>query len=185
MEMPVTGLLRGVAIDTAFLYCLPLAFLVTYVGVLGRPASAVLPHLLAIALPFFLQALLRLVLSRGVSHNGLRRAISSLVLALCIGAMITYYVLVVISCHFWGSVVVWSTIPACFRQAPDVVEAVGVPRLAARGAAIVLMGSVLAACWLYLKRFDWTPGHGRSAWVTAVCASAASCVLWLQVASAT
>lgn len=183
--MPATGLLRGVAIDIAVWFCLPLAFLILYAGVLGRPESAVLPHVLAMALPFLLQAFLRLVLSRGIPHAGLRRAISSLVIALLIGGMITYYVLVVISVHFWGSVVAWSAIPTFFRQAPDVVEAVGVPWLAAVAVAITLMGSILAGCWFYLKRFDWTPGLGRSAWVKAVCAAAGCCVLWIQVASAT
>lgn len=183
--MPVAGFLRGVAIDTAFWYCLPLAFLVIYVGVLGQPTSAVLPHLLAMALPFILQAILRLVLSRGVSHTALRRAVSSLVLALFFGGMLTYYVLVVISVHFWGSVVAWSTIPTFFRQAPDVIEAIGVPQLVVLAAAIALMGSMLAACWLYLKRFDWTHGHGRAAWATAICATAGFCVLWLEVAGAT
>ena len=183
--MPSTGLLRGVAIDAVFWYCLPLAFLVIYVGVLGRPAAAVPPHLLAMALPFVLQATLRLVLSRGVSHTGLRRAISSSVLALFIGAMITYYALVVISVHFWGSVVAWPAIPTFLRQAPDVAEAVGVPRFAALAVAMALIGSLLAASWFYLKRFDWTPALDRSVWLKAVCAAAGFCVLWLQVASAT
>jgi hypothetical protein len=185
MGMPVTGLLRGVAIDTICWYCLPVAFLVIYVGVLDRPASAVLPHLLAMALPFALQAILRLVLARAVSHCGLRLAISSLVLALFTGGIITYYVLVVIGVHFWGSVVALPTIPTFFRQAPDIVESLGVPRLVALAVATVLIGSVLAACWFYLKRFDWTSGLGRSTWLKTFFATAFFCILWLQAASAT
>ncbi len=72
--MPATGLLRGVAIDIAVWFCLPLAFLILYAGVLGRPASRRVAHVLAMALPFLLQAFLRLVLSRGIPHAGLRRA---------------------------------------------------------------------------------------------------------------
>jgi hypothetical protein len=183
--MPLPGPARGVAVDLAFWYCLPLVFLVVYVGVLGQPASAVLPHLLAMALPFVVQAMLRLVLSRWVSHARLRLAISSLVLALLIGAMLTYYVLVLISVNFWGGVVAWPAIPTFFRQAPDISEAVGVPRLAAAAAAFVLIALVLAACWFYLKRFDWTTSLKPSAWVKTLCAAAVCCALWLQVASAT
>jgi glucan phosphoethanolaminetransferase (alkaline phosphatase superfamily) len=183
--MPVAGLLRGVAIDIACWYFLPLAFLVIYVGVLGQPASAVLPHLLVMALLFAFQAILRLVVSRGVSHSGLRLAISSLMLALFVDAMLTYYVLVVIGVHFWGGVIAWPAIPTVLRQAPDIVESVGVPPLAALVVVIILMTSVLAACRFYLKRFDWTQGLGQSAWLKAVGAAAAFGVLWLQVASAT
>lgn len=183
--MPAAGPLRGVAVDLAFWYCLPALFLITYVGVLGEPASAVLPHLLAMALPFALQAMLRLVLSRWISHPKARLAISSFVLALFIGAMLTYYVLVLISVNFWGSVVAWPAIPTFFRQAPDISEAAGVPRLITFAAAAALIVGVLAACWFYLKRFDWTVNLGRSAWGVTLFASAVCCALWLQVASAT
>src|SRR4051812_15464292 len=100
MDMPVSGLLRGVAIDTAVWYFLPLVFLAIYVVVLRQPASAVLPHVLAVALPFLLQVMLRLVLSRGIAHTGLRLMISSLSLTLLVVGMLTYYVLVLISVHF-------------------------------------------------------------------------------------
>lgn len=183
--MPIVGALRRVAVDIAFWYCLPSVFLVLYVGVLRQPASAVWPHLLIIALPLTVQAMLRLVLSRWISHTPLRLAVSSLVLALCIGAMITYYVLVLISVKFWGGVVAWPAIPMFFRQAPDIANAVGIPMLAVGAAVIVLMGSVLAASWFHLKRFDWTANLTRSVWVKALFASAACVALWLQVARAT
>lgn len=183
--MRVAGPVRGVAVDIAFWYCLPLAFLLIYIGILGQPGSAVWPHLLAMALPFTVQAMLRLVLSQWVSNARVRLALSSFVLALFMGGMLTYYVLVLISVHFWGAVVAWPAIPTFFRQAPDLAEAIGVPRLVAGAAGVALIASVLAGCWFYLKRFDWTKNLGRSDWVKTLCAAAAGCVLWLQVASAT
>jgi hypothetical protein len=183
--MPAFGLLRRIAIDTILWYCLPLAFLVVYVGVLGRPISAALPHMLVVALPFALQAILRLILSRLISPAGLRIAVCASILALLLGGMITYYVLVVISVHFWGSVVTWSAIPTFFRQAPDVVEAIGIPRFVGLAMALLVMAALLQACRHYLRRFDWTSELRRSDWVKGICSLGAFCVLWLQVANAT
>src|SRR3569833_3304141 len=150
--MPATGLLRGVAIDTALWYLLPSAFLIIYVGVLGQPAAAVFPHLLMMALPFVFQAVVELVLSRSVRHEGLRVAVSALVLALLIDAMLTYYVLGAIGVHFWGGVVSGPAIPTLLRQAPDVVESLGISRFAALALAIALMTGVLTECRFYLQR---------------------------------
>jgi len=183
--MSVPRIVRRVAADLAVWYCLPCAFLVTYVSVLRQPGSAVAPHVAAITLPFALLGILRLLISRSISHARLRLAISSLLFALFVGAMLTYYVLVLISLGYWGGVVSWTAIPTFFRQAPDIVDAIGIPRLAASAGAIALMASLVAACWFYLKRFDWTMYLGRWGWVKAICASAGFCVLWMQVANVT
>ena len=184
-SMPDSRLVRHLALDAAFWYFLPCAFLVVYVGALRQPPSAVLPHLWAMALLFAVQVMLRLVVSRWVPRQGLRLFISSLVLALFMGVMLTYYVLAFISVRFWGAIVALPAIPTFFRQAPDVAEAVGLHPLAAVAAALVLVVAVLIACWAYLRRFDWTRDLGRSGWIKAICASAAGCALWLQVANAT
>lgn len=183
--MPAPRLVRQIASDIAVWYCLPCAFLVIYVVALRQPASAVIPHLWAMALLFAVQIMLRLVLSRGVSHQGLRLFISSLLLALFMGAMLMYYVLAFISVKFWGSIVALPAIPTFFRQAPDVAEAVGLHPLVAGAAALALIAAVLVGCWVYLRRCDWTRDLGRSGWVKSICASAAGCALWLQVANAT
>ena len=171
--------------DLAVWYCLPCAFLVIYVSVLRQPASAVIPHVVAMALPFALQGMVRLVLSRFVPHQRLRLVISSLVLALLIAATLTYYALVLVSVRYWGGVVAWPAIPTFFRQAPDISRAIGVPWLAASAAGMALMASLVAACWFYLRRSDWTINLGRSDWVKTICVSAGLCALWLQVANAT
>ena len=51
-SMPDSRLVRHLALDAAFWYFLPSAFLVVYVGALRQPPSAVLPHLWAMALLF-------------------------------------------------------------------------------------------------------------------------------------
>lgn len=103
--MPVPRLVRRLAIDVALWYCLPCAFLVIYVGALRQPHSAAIPHLWAMALPFAVQGLLRLVVSQWVPYPRLRLLVASLVLALFMGAMLTYYALAIISVRFWGAVV--------------------------------------------------------------------------------
>ena len=183
--MPVPSPVRRAALDLALWYCLPSAFLLIYIGLLRQPLSAAVPHLLAMSLPFALQAMMRLVLSRWIVHTRLRLVISSLLLALIVGGALTYYVLVLISVNYWGGVVAWPAIPVFFRQAPDLAEAIGLPRFTPTVAVIALMAAVLAGCRLYLKRFDWTANLGRFAWMRTLGAAAACCVLWLQVASAT
>src|SRR6266513_4927198 len=118
--MSVPRIVPRVAADLAVWYCLPCAFLVAYVSVLRQPGSAVAPHVAAMTLPFALLGILRLLISRSISHARLRLAISSLAFALFVGAMLTYYVLVLISVGYWGGVVSWTAIPTFFRQAPDI-----------------------------------------------------------------
>ncbi len=183
--MPAPRLLRLIAMDIAAWYCMPCVFLILYVGILRQPHSAVLPHLGAMALPFAAQCMLRLVVSRWVSHPRLRLLLSSLILALCIGAMLTYYALAFISVRFWGAIVAWQAIPTFFRQAPDIAEAVGLSPLIADAAALVLIAAIFIACRSYLRRCDWTVDFGRSGWIKAILASAAGCAVWLQVANAT
>lgn len=183
--MPARLLLRQIAIDAAFWYCLPCAFLFLYVGVLQEPASAVLPHLWAMALPFAVQIMMRLVVTRAVPHPGIRLLIATLVLALFMGAMLIYYVLAFISVRFWGAIVALPAIPTFFRQAPDVAEAVGLHPLVACAGALISIAAVLVTCWLYLRRYDWTKDLGTSDWIKAIVASAAGCAVWLQVANAT
>lgn len=183
--MPVPRLVRRIAIDIAFWYFLPCAFLVIYVSALHQPAAALLPHLFAMALPFAVLSMLRLVISQWVPHPTPRLLIASLVLAIFIGAMLTYYVLAFISVRFWGAIVAFPAVPTFFRQAPDVAEAVGLHPMTAAAAALILIAAVLAGCWLYLRRCDWTASLGRAGWIKAICASAAACVLWLEVANVT
>ncbi len=183
MQFP--RLLRHFAIDAAFWYCLPCVFLFLYVVILRQPASAVMPHFWAMALPFVVQSMLRLLVSRWVSHPRLRLLITSLVLALFMGTMLTYYALAIISVRFWGAVVAWPAIPTFFRQGPDIAEAIGLHPLVAGAAALFLIATVLLACWLHLRRCDWTGNLSRSGWIMSLCATAAVCALWLQVANAT
>src|SRR4029077_16309404 len=58
--------------------------------------------------------------------------------------------------HSWGGIVAWNVIPTFFEEAPQLVDALGVP-LAVVYVAIALMAlRLLAGGWAYLRRFDWT-----------------------------
>lgn len=183
--VPVPPIARRIVADIAVWYCLPGVFLVAYVGFLRQAGSAVVPHIIAMALPFAVLGTLRLVISRSIPNTGLRLATSSLLFASFVAATLTYYVLVVISVGYWGGVVSWTAIPTFFRQAPDIIDAVGLPRVAAGAGAVALLAALVAAFWFYLKRFDWTMSLERSGWLKAVCSFAALCVLWVQVANLT
>jgi glucan phosphoethanolaminetransferase (alkaline phosphatase superfamily) len=183
--MLVPRFVRQLATDAAFWFCLPCAFLLIYVGFLRQPVSAVIPHLWAMALPFAVLSMLRLVLSRAVPRAKIHLLLATLVLSLFMGAMLTYYVLAFISVRFWGAIVAMPAIPTFFRQAPDIAEAVGLHPLVAGAGALVLIAAVLFACWSFLRRCDWTRELGPSGWKVAIVASAAGCALWLVVANAT
>src|SRR5579864_7408845 len=127
--MPILSVGRRLATDIALWYCLPCAFLLAYVTVFRQPASAVLPHVAAMALPLALLFMVRLVLSLLIPNRALQLALSAIALGMCIVAMLTYYVLVLISLGYWGGVVSWLAIPTFFRQAPDIVDAIGVSRV--------------------------------------------------------
>jgi glucan phosphoethanolaminetransferase (alkaline phosphatase superfamily) len=183
--MPVRSVGRRIAADTALWYSLPCAFLVAYVGILGQPVSAVMPHVAVMALPFALLLILRLLLSLSLPQGRVQLALSSLVLALFVGTALTYYVLVLISVGYWGGVASWNAIPTFFRQAPDLADAIGIPRVLVIAGAVALMTALVAACRLYLKRADWTMDLGRSGRVKAIGVSAGFCALWVQVANVT
>lgn len=176
---------RRIAADLALWYSLPCAFLVAYVSLLRQPGSAVLPHMAAMALPFAVLIILRLVLSLLIPNAALRLLASSLTLAAFMGAALIYYVLVLISVGYWGGVVSWIAIPTFFRQAPDIAAAIGIPGIVAGTAVVALLGAMIAACWFYLKRLDWTMELRRPARVKAVAIAAVFCALWLQVAGVT
>ncbi len=183
--MSVALIVRRFVADLAVWYCLPSAFLIAYVVLLRQPESAAIPHIVTMALPFAVLGMLRLVISRSISHVGLRLATSSLVFAFFVGAMLVYYVLVVISVGYWGGVVSWTAIPTFCRQAPDIIDAVGVPRMAACASAVALTATLVSAFWFYLKHFDWTTSLSRPGWVKAICTLAGFCVVWLQVVNLT
>lgn len=136
------------------------------------------------ALPLALLVLLRLAVSRLIPGPAMRLAISSLLLASFAGCMLLYYGLVLISLNYWGGVVAWNVIPTFFRQAPDMADALHVPKLAIAVGTAALAAALIAASWFYLGRFDWTHQLRRAGWLTAISATGGFAILWVQAAGA-
>lgn len=183
--MPLPRYLRPLAMDLAFWFAAPCVFLAIYVGYLRQPATAIAPHLWTMALLFVLQAMVRLLVSRWIRNERIRLLAASIVLAVFVGAMLTYYLLAFISVRFWGAVVALPAIPTFFRQAPDLAEAVGLGPAFAAVATLLFIVAVYLACRAHLARRDWTHGLDRPGWIKALCALAVGCALWVQVSNAT
>lgn len=175
--MDVARTIGRFGMDVILWYCIPASFLATYVISYGQPAAAVAPHILLVTLPLLLLVLVRLVLQRLIAGVSLRRLLVSVLTATLLALLITYYGLVLIGLRSWGGVVSWNVIPTFFAQATVLTDAVGVPVFALPVAFTVLFAGLVAICWVYLTRFDWTgttTGRISTPTLTAIAAGVAA-----------
>jgi glucan phosphoethanolaminetransferase (alkaline phosphatase superfamily) len=149
--------IRRFGIDIGLWYCIPAAFLATYVISYGQPAAAIAPHALLVALPLAALISVRLVLQRLVVHVRLRRLLVAALTAILLAFLITYYGLVLAGLLSWGGVVSWQVIPTFFAQTTVLADALGVPLFLIPLAAAILFAAMAFTCWIYLARFDWAP----------------------------
>jgi len=177
--MDSVPVVRRLALDVALWYCIPILFITAYVRIFAQPAAAVLPHLLAVALPLLMILLARLLLSRFVSSVALNRLAASVLISILLALLITYYALVLIGLVSWGGVVSWNVIPTFFAQSQVAAEALHLPAPLFPWALLLAFLGVLRACWLYLRRFDWTVAWiGRvSDWTLAAAVWGAICAV--------
>lgn len=147
---------RRVALDVALWYCVPAVFLVVYLRGFSMPADALLPHLLMVAIPLAALLLVRLAVARLVPNSTLRTAIGAPLLAALLAVMLLYYVLVIAGLESWGGIIAWNVIPSYARQAPAYLANLGFAPALAAAAAVLVFAALVAACWMYLRRFDWT-----------------------------
>jgi glucan phosphoethanolaminetransferase (alkaline phosphatase superfamily) len=146
--------IRRLALDTVLWYCLPAAFLATYVGVYSKPSTAISPHVFVITLPLLALFIIRILLSRLITDSRLRRLTVAFLTATLLGLLLTYYCLVVIGLRAWGGVVAWDVIPVFFAQAEVIADSVGIPLFLFALAALLAYIGLAWACWLYFGRFD-------------------------------
>jgi glucan phosphoethanolaminetransferase (alkaline phosphatase superfamily) len=171
----------GLTLDLLLWYAAPVAFLTLYLSTYSAPRSAVLPHLLLLALPFTALILVRFALLRLFGRSILQRATSSLIVFSALTLILLYYTCALIGLHFWGGVVAWNVIPTYFAQAPELLDAIGAS-LWIVIAALALAGALLfALCWSYLARFDWTPEVGGSNIFIATCVVAGLAIVGAEI----
>jgi len=142
-----------------------------YVQHYSGPTLAIAPHCLVVLLPLAFVALGRTGFANFINDPILSRLASSLMTASVLSLLIVYYLLVLIGLHSWGGIVSWNVIPTFFAQGPELLASLGVPPLLALGALALVYIGLVAACWRYLKHFDWTAilVHKVSRWPLAVC----------------
>jgi glucan phosphoethanolaminetransferase (alkaline phosphatase superfamily) len=174
---------RHLATDLVLWYAAPAIFLFVYIRAYSAPVQAVVPHLLVLAMPLSALLLARLTFSTVFSNAFLSRAVSAVVLCALVGSQLVYYAIVIVGLHSWGGVVAWDVIPTCFAQAPQLADALGIPPLLTLGAILLVFAGLLAACWLYLRRFDWTAPAVRkvSGWTSGVLISCSYAILAIAI----
>jgi glucan phosphoethanolaminetransferase (alkaline phosphatase superfamily) len=148
-------------LDVVLWYTLPAAFLCMYVCYYSKPATAIGPHLRLIALPLAGLLLLRLGCGRLRRPARLIRGITALTTATLLALVISYYSLVLVGLASWGGVVAWNVIPTFFAQTSVMSDALGIPSLLPPLAAVLLYAGIVAGCWSYFARFDWTAALSR------------------------
>jgi glucan phosphoethanolaminetransferase (alkaline phosphatase superfamily) len=147
---------RRLALDVALWYCIPILFMTTYVAVFSEPAAAVIPHFLAVALPLTMILLSRLMLSRFLPSTVLNRLVASFLISIPLALLCMYYTLVLIGLVSWGGVVSWDVIPTFYWQRQVAADVLHLPTPLIPWALLLVFLGVTHACWLYLRRFDWT-----------------------------
>ena len=153
---------RRVALDALLWYCVPAVFMVVYLHRFSMPAAALVPHLLIVAIPLAALVLVRLTVARVVPSSTVRTAIGAPLLAAMLSVMLLYYTLVIAGLKSWGGVIAWNVIPSYAQQAPAYLANLGFAPLLVAAAAALAFAALVAACWLYLRRFDWTATAANS-----------------------
>jgi len=164
-------LIRFIAMDVALWYCAPSIFMLIYVQHYSGPTAAIAPHCFVVLLPLAFLALARTGFANFIGHPVVSRLASSLMTSSVLALLIVYYVLVVIGLHSWAGIVSWNVIPTFFAQGPELLASLGISPLLVLGVLALAYIGLIAACYCYLKHFDWTAilVHSVSRWPLAVC----------------
>lgn len=145
-----------IALDVGLWCITPIFFIAAYVLRDNAPGTAVLPHMRIVLLVLAALTLFRLLVARAIPHEGLRRGVAVLVVSAAMATMLAYYALVLVGMQSWGRVASWPLIESYAPQALQLADALGIHAAFAIGVPVLLYAVLLAATWLYFRRFDWT-----------------------------
>jgi glucan phosphoethanolaminetransferase (alkaline phosphatase superfamily) len=143
------------ALDVAAWYLLPAAFLALAVAWRFLPAEAVAPHLRVMLMPLLALFLFRLAVAS--------RLAAALLTAALLAVMLAYYALVLVGLRSWGRVITWDLMKSYGAQAFTLADALELSVPLALGALALAVLALVAAAWLYLRRFDWAGAARRAA----------------------
>ena len=169
------SLARRIAGDILVWFCLPVLFMILYVGHFGLSLEAVLPHFRLVLLGWLTVAVCRALLSVVFRAEGASRVACAFVTSLALLVLVSYYGAVLTGLQSWGQVISWELISSYAIQLPALADALGLSTALIGLAFLVLFGLVFAAVWTYVRWFDWTWPVKRhtSGWLFAmlICAS--------------
>jgi glucan phosphoethanolaminetransferase (alkaline phosphatase superfamily) len=163
--------LRRFCADLGLWYFGPCLFMALYVLKFGRPASAIAPHFVVVTLPLLALISTRTVLARFTANRNTHAWYAALVTSSLLGALLVYYLLVIIGLKSWGGVVAWNVIPSFFAQASVVTEALGISPTLLFGLLLLVYLLIVASCLRYFKRFDWIEAMARQVSTPMLCIS--------------
>src|SRR5436309_2518499 len=145
-----------IALDVGLWSIAPTFFIATYVLRENAPGTAVLAHARIVVLVLIALTLFRLLLARVIPYERARRGMTALMVSAAMALMLAYYALVLVGMRSWGRVVSWALIESYAPQALQLAKALGIHAAFAIAVPVMLYVLLLAASWLYFRRFDWT-----------------------------
>jgi glucan phosphoethanolaminetransferase (alkaline phosphatase superfamily) len=134
---------------------LPVGFLVGYIWIFGAPPSSVIPHLCVVASLLATLAGLRLGISLIPVAQGVRTAVSSLLIACAGFAVVTFYGLVFVGLTHWKRVTTFDMASSYAFQIPDLMRTLGYSPLLAVAVGISLVAIAWYTTYAFFKRSDW------------------------------
>jgi len=152
---------RCLTLDIVVWAAAPSLFLFVYVGSYSAPLDSVLPHLRLVMLAFFGVTMVRVCISRLISHKTGSVFVASVIIAFALLLMCLYYGLVLIGLHSWAQVISYQLICSYAVQLPVLSEALGISLLVAASTVVVVFAVIMVTVWTYLRHFDWTFDFAR------------------------
>lgn len=148
-------LLRRLAVEIAVWYGLAGAFLLFYVGSIGAPAASIAPHLRIVTDVFVALGFARVALVATGRAPAPLRLLSSLLFVAAVAALLVFYAAALVGLKSWGRVTTWELIASYAPQLSLLLEAMGIPLIAAQGAALLALAGIVVLAWLHARRWDW------------------------------
>jgi glucan phosphoethanolaminetransferase (alkaline phosphatase superfamily) len=155
--MPEGGrgsLSRRLATEVLAWYGLVAAFLAYYVLRAGAPIESIAPHLRIVTGVFLAVALARLAWTALAGTTRTAQALGALLFWSVTMALAAFYAVALVGLASWGRVTTWELVASYAPQLPSLMQAIGVPVVAAIAAAAIALVMLLGIAWMH-ARYSW------------------------------